>query len=365
MGESSFDVMAALSKKKTELEDQIKQAVKQTSPTAGMSPSEAEELLSALAPGPATEEDKKSFRAVFGPDLVDLPEEERHKLLLSGLRLLNPEPRGGEKGLREAACDAEKTLFLCRTPGGRERSAGVMGIAYLLFAARRRDTAKDPMACDLGDIPDTIASLRKRKDALPELGDAKTKKKNLIVFFVMLAAMAAVLFIPAIAGLFTEENVNNALMAIGVIATIVAFFIAGIGGSVAVLVGFALLVAILQFFLPLEFVGKILVLLVLGAIGFTSFRKYAKEAKKLSPVLRRRRADELAALRTDVDRCIRYIDGLEAQVDLYLKESTSNQNANATEKEKAAKEIAEERIRQYAEKLKKQRGELRRLLPSQ
>ena len=365
MGESSFDVMAALSKKKTELEDQIKQAVKQTSPTAGMSPSEAEEFWGVLTPGPATEEDKKSFRAVSGPDLVDLPEEERHKLLLSGLRLLEPEPKGGEKGLREAACDAEKTLFLCRTPGGRERSAGVMGIAYLLYAARRRDTAKDPMACDLGDIPDTIASLRKRKDALPKLGDAKTKKKNLIVFFVMLAAMAAVLFIPAIAGLFTEENVNNALMAIGVIAVIVAFFIAGFGGSVVVLLVYALLVAGLQAILPMAILGKVLVLLVLGCIGVFAFRKYAKEAKKLSPALRRRRADELAALRVDVDRCIRYINGLQAQVDLYLEESTSNQNANATEKEKAAKEIAEARIRQYAEKLKKQRGELRRLLPSQ
>ena len=365
MGENRFDVMAALTKKKTELEDQIKQAVKQTSPTAGMSPSEAEEFWGVLTPGPATEEDKKSFRAVSGPDLVDLPEEERHKLLLSGLRLLDPTPKGGEKGLREAACDAEKTLFLCRTPRGRERSAEVMAIAYLLYAARRRDTAKDPMACDLGEIPDTMEALRERKDALPERGDAKTKKMNLIVFLVMAAAMAAVLFIPAIAGLFTEDNVSNALMAIGVIATIVAFFIAGIGGSVAVLVGFALLVTVLQSFLPLEFVGKILVLLVLGAIGFTSFRKYAEEAKKLSPALRRRRADELSALRVDVDRCIRYINGLEEQVDLYLEESTSNQNANATEEEKLAKEKAEARIRQYAEKLKKQRAELWGLLPSQ
>ena len=365
MGENRFDVMAALTKKKTELEGQIKQAAKQTAPTAGMSPSEAEEFWGVLIPDSATEEDKKSFRAVSGPDLVDLPEEERHKLLLSGLRLLNPTPKGGEKGLREAACDAEKTLFLCRTPRGRERSAEVMAIAYLLFAVRRRDTAKDPMACDLGEIPNTIEALRERKDALPERGDAKRKKRNLIVFLVMAAAMAAVLFIPAIAGLFTEENVSNALMAIGVIATIVAFFIAGIGGSVAVLVGFALLVTVLQFFLPMEFVGKILVLLVLGAIGFASFRKYAEEVKNLSSERVRRRADELSALRVDVDRCIRYINGLEEQVDLYLKESTSNQNANATEEEKLAKENAEARIRQYAEKLKYQRAELWGLLPSQ
>lgn len=365
MSESKFDVTAALSKKKAELEGQIEKAAQETAP--------AEKTNSAGIAGnwgsetPATEEEKRRFAAVSGPDLVDLPEEERRELQLSGLWVLKDQlhlESKDDEGLRETARTAEKMLFLSRVPQVRDWASRIFVRAHIHYAIQHGENIRDPMACELSDIPDTIAALQRRKEALPERGDPKKKKVNLIVCLVMLAAMAAVWFIPAISALFTEENVSNALMAIGVIAVIAAFFIGGFGGSAVVLVLYALLVAGLQAILPMALLGKVLVLLLLGSIGFFAFRKYAGEAKKLKPAQVRRRADELTALNVEVERCISYINGLEEQVDACLQKYTSERESSAGGEAAFKAASMKNNLEKYKERLRKQRGTLRLLVPS-
>ena len=312
-------------------------------------------LMEQISPGAATEEDKKRFGPATGASLVDITEEQRKEMLLSGRRVLREQmkdlPEDKERS-RTAALSAEKVLFLCDTESDRWYAAEKLMVAHSKHGLTMitKSSKKRTLEGLLSSVPDALASIRNRVSALPETGSRRTQLFDLVLFFVMLVVMAMVHFHPTLAALFTEDNVYNALMVVGTIGTIAVFFIGGFGGAIAFLVIYALIVAGLQAIMPIALAGKLLVLLILGLIAIFSFRGYAKESKKLRPATRKRRADEIAVLKAEAAKWRTYAETIVNQVDTYLKEDEAKQNGRNDEDKGHHYEI-QAYIRQYRDKM--------------
>lgn len=324
-------------------------------------------LMERYAPGAATEEDRKRFGAATGAGLLDMTEAQREEMLLSGRRVLREQmkdlPEDKERS-RTAALSAEKVLFLCDTESDRWYAAEKLMVAHSKHGLTMitKSSQKRTLEGLLSSVPDALASIRNRVSALPETGSRKKQIFNLVLFFAMLVVMALVHFHPALAALFTEENVYDALVAVGAIATIVMFFVGGFWGAVAFLVIFALILTGLQAIMPIAMVGKLLVLLILGLIAFFSFRGYAKESKKLRPATRKRRADEIAALKAEAATWRTYTETIVKQVDAFLKEDEPKQNGRDDETKEHHHEI-QVYIRQYRDKMQSYARDLANVVP--
>lgn len=324
-------------------------------------------LMERYAPGAATEEDRKRFGAATGAGLLDMTEAQREEMLLSGRRVLREQmkdlPEDKERS-RTAALSAEKVLFLCDTESDRWYAAEKLMVAHSKHGLTMitKSSQKRTLEGLLSSVPDALASIRNRVSALPETGSRKKQIFNLVLFFAMLVVMALVHFHPALAALFTEENVYDALVAVGAIATIVMFFVGGFWGAVAFLVIFALILTGLQAIMPIAMVGKLLVFLILGLIAFFSFRGYAKESKKLRPATRKRRADEIAALKAEAATWRTYTETIVKQVDAFLKEDEPKQNGRDDETKEHHHEI-QVYIRQYRDKMQSYARDLANVVP--
>ena len=128
------------------------------------------------------------------------------------------------------------------------------------------------------------------------------------------------------------------------------FFIAGFWGAVIFLVVCALLFAGAQAIMPLALFGRLLVLLILGAVALFGFARSSKERKLLTPERIKSRADAMAEIRAEAGKCRTYGDTLLRQIDTHLKEDEALQSGRDSETKQHHREI-NIYIRQYREKI--------------
>lgn len=369
MGESSFDIIAALNKKKAELEGQIKEATKETTPPTEMAgPSGIEKSRTVFSPAPVTEEDKKRFTAVSGPDLAALPEQEQRMMESVGKRVLREQMdkiKEGNSAADAAAATAEKMLYLSQNRADRWNAAEDLMVAHskkgLTYIVHSTDTRSLEGLC--GGFPETIAGVRSRVKDLPETGSKGWRTTCLLITLAMVAVALLVFLHPGIAALFTEERVEDVLVAVGAIATIAMFFLGGFWGAAITLVVLALLFAGAQAIMPLALFGKLLVVLVAAVIGIFTFSMYCDENRKLKPEIIRKRSDDLAWIRKEAEKCRRYGKGLIRQVETYLKEDEALQSDRDDEIRQHHREI-QIYIRQYRDKIKSLLSDLDREIPN-
>ena len=333
-----------------------------------------EEVAAALAtleqylPGDATEADRKNFGELQGVSLVDTTPEQRKNMLLSGRRVLREQMKDlkdEEKTASSAAAkSAEKVLFLSDSKWHRWSAAEDLIVAHSKYGLTKitKSSQKRTLESLLGYVPETVSKLRSRKDSLTEIGSSGMRAFGLLLALLAVAAIVLLQVHPTLIALFTEDNVYQALLVIGSIATIIMFFVGGFWGAGIFLVVYALVLGGLQMIIPLAILGKLLVLLVVALIAFFGLRTFFKENKKLSASVRKRRAQEIDALRADAAKLRRYVDTLAKQVDDFLKED----EAGAADRDEESKQHHYEirvYIRQYRDKIKSAVSDLEKSIP--
>ena len=325
-----------------------------------------EEVAAALAtleqylPGDATEADRKNFGELQGVSLVDTTPEQRKNMLLSGRRVLREQMKDlkdeDKTASSAAAKSAEKVLFLSDSKWHRWSAAEDLIVAHSKYGLTKitKSSQKRTLESLLGYVPETVSKLRSRKDALPEIGSSGMRAFGLLLALLAVAAIVLLQVHPTLIALCTED--------IGSVATIIMFFVGGFWGAGIFLVVYALVLGGLQMIIPLAILGKLLVLLVVALIAFFGLRTFFKENKKLSASVRKRRAQEIDALRADAAKLRSYVDTLAKQVDDFLKEDEAGADDRDEESKQHHYEIRVY-IRQYRDKIKSAVSDLEKSIP--
>lgn len=312
--------------------------------------------LMAAAESPELQEE---LRTTPGSQIAALPEERQTRLSLAGISLMKKQMNDVEKDPDAAAATAEKMLYLADSAYLRWEAVEGLIVASSQkgLTSRSKSTGARTLDGLCGQLSGEINGVRSRADALPEIGSRGKRTAMLVLAVLVVAAAALVLLHPTVSGWFTDESVKDFAVAVCAILVIAAFFLAGLWGSVAVLVVMALLMAGAEAIMPLALFGKLLVLLVLAVVAILALRSSLKESSKLTAAVFARRASQIETLRTEVTRIRVYGKKLLEQMDTYLKEDEKKQDSRSDESREH-----HDKIREYAKQYRsKVNGELNRL----
>ena len=302
-----------------------------------------------------SEQEKRRFESVRGVDLTALSAQERSTMENLDKRILREQMGDSEQDKSiagDAAEVADKVLYLASSRVDRWDAVEDIVVAHskmgLTKIARSTDTRT--LKELRGQFPNTVAGVRSRVEKLPEIGNRGKRIRNLVLGVVMAALMTQVLFTPYVVALFTAGRVYDVLVGVGALGTIAMFFIAGFWGAVIFLVVCALLMAGAEAIMPLALFGRLLVLLILGAIAIFGFVRSGKEKKLLTPERIKSRADAMAEIRAEAEKCRTYGNALIHQIDTHLKDDEALQSGRDSESRQHHREI-NIYIRQYRDKI--------------
>ncbi|MBE6918363.1 MAG: hypothetical protein E7469_01605 [Ruminococcaceae bacterium] len=320
------------------------------------------ELL-AVSESPELQEE---LRTTPGSQIAALPKEKQSDLALAGISLLRKQMDNAEKDPDAAAATAEKMLYLADSAYFRWAA-----VEKLIVVASKKKLTKVVKATGTrslegfcGQLRGEVDGVRSRASALPEIGSRGKRTAMLVLAVLMVAAAAMVLLNPTVSGWFTDESVKDFAVAVCAILVIAAFFLAGLWGSVAVLVVMALLMAGAEAIMPLALFGKLLVLLVLAIVAILALRSFLKESSKLTAAVRARRASQIAALRTEEKQIRAYGEKLLEQMDAYLKEDEAEQDSRSDELREHHEDIREY-AKQHRSMLKDELNRLNGVVPAE
>ena len=288
----------------------------------------------------ATEEEKKRWHALRCLDLPSLPEQEKRALLTIGRKVLEELDETMESAPDATAETAEKVLFLAEGYGDRWDA-----LESIVVAASKKglteintSTKKRTLKGMVGKLESEKSRIFRAKGEIPEPGHP-VKRMFCLILALLLALGVAGMFLPPLAGLLTEELLENAIYVVGLVLMVASCFFLGIWGAVAVMVVFGAVVYGGMSIMPVALLGKLMVTLAVAVIEFFCLRTAKREGAKLTPAVKQKRAEAVAAVRREGDLGYRVADVLVKQVEKFLKEDRALQGGRTEEIEKHHQEI--------------------------
>ena len=282
---------------------------------------------------PLTEEERSYFMSVRNLEYLSLTAEERCRLHAIGKRVLleyieQPREKNGEASVTvEMAEVAEKMLYLSEDEIERWAAAEMLIVAHSRKKATRK-VYRDFYAVDAlyGQLPAAISDIHKSLEKLPARGSRARQLIRLLLSVLLVLLATQVVLNPDVAAIAGSLGDDNVLLLFILLLSVFMIFVIGFVGAIIFFGLFAAAAGGIVELLSPEVVGQALTVAASVIIAIRSFSKAVKENKLLKPEVVKRRADKLAQLRVEKDRCLSYGQALLRQLDAFLKEDAVRQN---------------------------------------